>query len=234
MNHLNFHRITALLIFVSAMLSCNNKPAKRTKTKTIQSMSVPVSKENAVDLVSPKHLLPKKGFTEIRFGMITLWAHALETGRIINSDERGNSSDTLEIDYDLPESAEGQSLFIQSCKLQDVKIEFRYETSITLNMEGPHWALYDWKHYYSDWKELKSNQGKYKIPTLTRKESQRFPKYRDEELKQYVGWDTLVAEYPDSEIEIFKGVSRIYIRITGSKNKKKYQYIVSFYEPMGC
>ncbi len=234
MNHLKSSSFAALIL-VSVLFSCGHRPVKQ-KTKTIQSssISVPVTKEDAVDIVSPKQLLPKKDFTELHFDLITLWVHTLETGRIIDFDGRGNLKDTMEVEYDLPESVEGQSLFIKSCELQDVKIEFRYETSITLNMEGPHWDLYDWKHYYSDWKELKPNHGEYKIPTLTLKESQRFPKYKEEELKQYVNWDTLVAEYPDSEIGIYKGVSRVYIRITGIKHKKKYRYIISFYEPMGC
>lgn len=44
------------------------------------------------------------------------------------------------------------------------KVEFKYETSITIMDEGPHLDLTDWKHYHSEWIPAKMiSQGVFEI-----------------------------------------------------------------------
>ncbi len=229
------YKISAVFIgFAVFFCSCGSKTTAKSEKEIVKSEpmidSIPKNNEQNLDYKSP----PAKGGTELRFKMATLVVHLLETGRIFDFNGDGFPSDTLEVEYDLPESVQGQSIYIKTSELTDLKLEWRYETSLTLNMEGPHWDLYDWKHYYSPWKELKLKKGKYYVPELTRSETQIFPKYSEAELNEFVNLDSLRSEHSGSNADIFIGVSRIYLRITGMGKNRKHTYIVAFYEPMGC
>lgn len=236
MSRLNHFQVILLPIFISIVFSCNN--SLKEKDEQQPDLDTPINsepnKESSTQIISPKNTLPTKGFTEIKFENITILIHKLETGNIFDFDGNETSKDSVEIEYDIPESVEGQFLYVSKSNLTDVKLEFCHENSLSLHMEGPHWDLYDWKHYTSKWKMLRKQNGKYQLPEISRKERTRFPTYSEHDLREYVEWDTLVAQYPDSQIERFVGVSRIYVRITGFLNNKKYSYIAVLYEPMGC
>lgn len=123
--------------------------------------------------------------------------------------------------------------------ITDFKIYQRYETSITISDEGPHLDLTDWKHYESDWKELKLNESNECITADY--ESNKFVDVDISELKEAVRekggdyWYHLVkdiispSDYPSNI-----GISKVEFRITGIKNGKMVTRTVLFIPPLGC
>ncbi|HAK31782.1 MAG TPA: hypothetical protein DCO90_21680, partial [Sphingobacterium sp.] len=57
--------------------------------------------------------------------------------------------DTVEIEAEVGESIEGTYISILSDQVRDLKVEQRYETSVTIMNEGPHCDLTEWKHFNS-------------------------------------------------------------------------------------
>ena len=110
--------------------------------------------------------------------------------------------------------------------------------------EGPHCDLTDWKHYYSDYKLLKTNStGQFICDKYSEEEYEKFPKISIEDLKQKVKeqcgdeWLKLIekvkipTEYPSGV-----SISRYYLRVTGKRkdNGKTVRKLIFIETPMGC
>ena len=77
-----------------------------------------------------------------------------------------------------------------------IKIEQQMETSISLSGEGPHLDLLDWKHHYTDWKELKRiATHRWRSAEFSADELKSFPPFAVDEVKEQVR--TLLKDYPE-------------------------------------
>ena len=152
--------------------------------------------------------------------------------------------DTVEIYAEVGELIEGQLISISSELFSDFKVEQRYQTSITIMNEGPHCDLIEWKHFYSEWKNLKAiKSGQFKGDKYSEKESEKFPKITMEELREAVrehcseDWVMLLdnatkpTEYPSAV-----AISRYFLRITGKRkvDGQMVTKIIIIETPMGC
>lgn len=124
-------------------------------------------------------------------------------------------------------------------QLKDLKIEQRYETSVTIMDEGPHCDLLDWKHYDSPWITLRPiDEGLYKGVEYTMKEHEKFPKVTAAELKAAVekhcgeAWSKQVShpqKYPAGV-----GISTYFLKISGIKDGKPFIKNIIIDSPLGC
>jgi hypothetical protein len=150
--------------------------------------------------------------------------------------------DTSYIINESGEAVIGQKFKIISNQLTELKLEQRYETSVTISGDGPHCDLLEWKHYQSDWLELKPRIPRtYQISDYSDMEKEMFPIINmiefKEEIRKYCGegWDYLVenitkpTQYPS-----YVGISKIYLRISGYLNGQSFTKIVILEVAMGC
>ncbi|MBK8793756.1 MAG: hypothetical protein IPN59_11575 [Holophaga sp.] len=122
------------------------------------------------------------------------------------------------------------------------KIQFRYETSITIQHEGPHIDLINWKHYRSPWKTAMLNPERQFVCQLPDGLiSKKFPKVTMSEVRialakveptwvDHIKHVKAITEYP-----LDVGISRIYFRILAKRNNtwrlvKTFCYNIS----LGC
>lgn len=152
--------------------------------------------------------------------------------------------DTVYRVIELGETIEGQVLFIKTSELTDIKVAQRYETSITIMGEGPHCDLINWKHYDSEWKQLKKNEADaFVCETYEHADLEKFPEIDIDELKEAVKahcserWYELIkdinspTEYPSGV-----GISRYFLKVTGVRKQDKQivEKIIVLENPMGC
>jgi hypothetical protein len=168
--------------------------------------------------------------------------------RLVEYDTAGEmkeiQKDTAYVEAEVGENIEGQQLTINSDLLNDLKVEQRYETSVTIMDEGPHCDLTNWKHYYSDWHRLNSiGAGKYTCEKYTEQERQKFPGVSIQELRNAVAkhcgkeWTGFVSkvksptDYPSGV-----SISNYFLRISGIRkdNGRKIVKVIVIESPMGC
>lgn len=154
------------------------------------------------------------------------------------------SEHPIYVDLDLGESIENQIILLRGASPDlEFKIEQQFETSLTVMDEGPHLDLTDWKHYRSEWREIKKlDDNKFLALKLSEADSSRFPKVSMREIYREVSrrgddkWAKLarsaktVNDYP-----LGVGVSKISLRIKVREDKqwrviKRLEFII----PMGC
>lgn len=152
--------------------------------------------------------------------------------------------DTVTVWSELGTSTQDSWIGISSEKLTDIKVEECYETSITIQNEGPHCDLIDWKHFTSEWKSLKKNdKGNFITLSFTEEETNKFPSVKMDDLRKAVKkhcdkhWHDLVkdtkspTDYPSAV-----GISRLFIRITAINKETNTTVVktVIIITPMGC
>lgn len=153
-------------------------------------------------------------------------------------------TDTVYLYPELGETIENQSIKIISSVLNEVKIEQRFETSLTVNNEGPHCDLTNWKHHLSEWNEItKEDNNNFVTLSYTESDWKKFPNISMHEVKEAVKnicdeeWYELIknaeniGEYP---IEI--GISKIFLKVSGISTKTYLPItkIIVVIVPMGC
>ena len=181
--------------------------------------------------------------TKIKFADFTLtisqlviWDEKKELDKI--------QKDSVYLSVELGETVEEQLISIKTTQLTNIKIEQRYETSITIMDEGTHCDLTEWKHYYSEWKHLKKiNTEQFICEKYDESDWVKFPKIDIDELKGEVKkqcgdrWYDLVkdikspTEYPSGV-----SISRYFLRVIGlnKENGQVITKIIIFETPMGC
>ena len=182
---------------------------------------------------------------KIEFDEITIELPEVKSDNIANNSVTyiGNDTAIVDIEYDFtPVGIEGKIIIIKNTNLKNIKLFQGYETSITIMDEGPHLDLIDWKHYYSEWSELKSlNNNYYRINSYTYEESQKFIEINMEKLKDAVliygddRWYDLVRESTSlTEYPCGVKISKIFIKISGEKEQNTLDKLIIFNIPMGC
>lgn len=153
-------------------------------------------------------------------------------------------NDTAYVTLDLSGTLEGKFLKIFHKKYQKVEVFQCYENSVTIMDEGPHCDLTEWKHYYSEWKELPyfSDKNSFKTFKHSEQDSERFISIKIEELKKAVAnfcgerWSNLINNIKHAN-EYPSGIttSRILLKIIlTDKNNHITKKLIVFELPMGC
>lgn len=151
--------------------------------------------------------------------------------------------DTAKVHLELGETIEGKTLRIKSLTDGVLKVYQRFESSVTVMNEGPHCDLINWKHYDSEWKELKIEGGEFLTDTYSKEDWEKFIEVDMGELLEAVRsecgepWAELVKE-AKSPTEYPYGVStsRVFLKIEcyNPNDKTTTERIISFAIPMGC
>ena len=229
-----------LLTLAFGLCSCNRHPID-SKSTSIDSIKVDTSDLSILNapIVSDGDLGDTS--TTIKFNEITI-----KLSRLIPFDEHNSlnqiQQDSCYIIADIGETIVGGQLTISSNILTDLKVEQRYETSVSISNEGPHCDLTDWKHFLSDWQSLKPEHlDTYKCLNYTDNEKEKFPQIDINELKSRVKtqcgdeWYELVKNITrPTQDPSWVGISRIYLRVTGKLKGKSITKIIVIEEAMGC
>jgi hypothetical protein len=235
-----------LTIFIlTPFFGCNNTTT--TKTESNKSDRISVDTVNTLSKVTDDTQFNAEeladSITQIKFSDFTLTIN-----RLVVWDEKKAldkiQKDTVSLYVELGETIEGQSISIETNKWTDIKVEQRYETSVTIMNEGPHCDLTNWKHYYSEWRQLsKNDNGNFICNKYEERDWEKFPKIDINELKEQVKkqcgdtWFYLVksvktpTEYPSGV-----SISRYFLRIIGrdKNNGELITKIIILESPMGC
>ena len=149
--------------------------------------------------------------------------------------------DSVFIYPELGETPEGMVFQItESVKI--IKITQHYRTTISISEEGPHWDLFDWKHYISPKLNLKVNDGYFSILKYSGNERNRFPEYTEKELTDYVKKHTpamlplLYNNEKFSKDALYHSISEIFLTITYTKpdSEEILTQVIVFNLPLGC
>ncbi len=121
-------------------------------------------------------------------------------------------------------------------------VEMRFETSISVSMEGPHWELDDFAHYVSPWMPARTIEG-LTLPTLTNDDHRRFPVVAPDQLSDAIA-DRLSGFYDDIgaptcatpwSAPCFVGVSTVWLRVSAYRDGELVESrLVEAAVPMGC
>ncbi|MBA2734468.1 MAG: hypothetical protein H0U54_16525 [Acidobacteria bacterium] len=148
------------------------------------------------------------------------------------------------VDLDLSESIENQIILLRgTIPEREFKLEQQFETSLAISDEGPHLDLVDWKHYRSEWREIKKlENNKFLTLKLTEADASRFPHVTMQEIYQEVlkeggnRWANLVrAAKTINDYPIGISVSKISLRIKVREGERwRVLKRLEFTIPMGC
>ena len=178
---------------------------------------------------------------------ITFKEFIIEIDGIEVWDEVGNlrkvQNDTVTVYLELGETIEGQSIKIVQQNEGEIKIFQHFENSVTVMNEGAHCDLTEWKHFNSDWKELKIRNGKFLTDSYSEKDRERFIDVDMNELQEAVrnmcgeGWTELIKDVKSpTEYPCGVSMSRIFLKIEfdNQNDGTLKEKIISFEIPMGC
>jgi hypothetical protein len=125
----------------------------------------------------------------------------------------------------------------------EFKVEQRIETSMTIQNEGPHLDLIDWKHYYSPWVPLDElGANRYRVREVSEQDKTSFPAAGPEEIRAAVRsaggeeWARLVKNVRrPGDAPAAVGVSKISLRVSVRDGSGwRVISLIEFSVPMGC
>jgi hypothetical protein len=240
-------KITFILTTFIIFYSCN-KVSTNAEIATTKPDSINTSNKISSQTLKPEEILQSEETEEDTITDIKFRELSISISRLLVFDEEKKldqvQNDTVNIYAELGETIESQKIKVLSNQIKDFTIEQRYETSITITNEGPHCDLTEWKHYYSDWKTLKTNEsGKFICDKYSEKEYTKFPEVKIEELKEKVKTECGDEMYKlisknkkiiENNSEV--GISRYFLKIRGKHkdNGKIITKIIIIETPMGC
>jgi hypothetical protein len=237
-------RYLLTLLIIAILCSCSNPSGNGIGSATTTSTDTPATSTTATtQALSTNERSEADTIITIAFNELSLSISRLA---IFDEGDRMAKSgiDTVTITAELGESIEGQLITIANSQLTNLTIEQRYETSVTIAGEGPHCDLLDWKHFYSDWKPLPQNsKGQFTCHQYTVKDAEKFPAISMDSLRQQVKqqcgdeWAKPIANAKTlSERPINVGISRYYLRVTGTRkdNGQSLTKLIIVNMPMGC
>lgn len=241
-------KIAIIVLALTTIFSCDNSTStKKTdvlnKNDSVYTDTSDVTKERVEIINKSKNEVLEDTTTDIKFSELSISINRLI---VFDEDKKLNKTqkDTVNLYSELGETIEGQTVSISTTQLINLTIEQRFETSVTIMDEGPHCDLIDWKHFDSDWKQLKSNNvGQFICDSYSEKDCEKFPNIPISELrkgvKEHCGekWLDFIkkikspTEYPSGV-----GVSRYFLRLTGQRkdNGQTVTKLIIFEVAMGC
>lgn len=165
----------------------------------------------------------------------------------IIGDEQVSTHASASIDaiLEIGESVQGKTIRIRHhSKYKRIKVYQRHENSISIQAEGPHCDLLDWKHFYSAWEPLKASKKKGVFETITYndKAKSKFIKVDEKAFKNAVKehcgdvWHDLVKdEKKINNGTSTIGISKIYFKVIfTTMYDEDIEKIIAFDVPMGC
>lgn len=234
--------LPSILVLSVLHILCSCSPSSTGKTETTQQHSMIRDSADSPTVKPAVELIPDTA-TRIRFSEFSLTVN-----RLVVYEEDATTAirntDSLQIGAEMGETIEGQLISISDNQLKGIKIEQRYETSITIMNEGPHCDLTEWKHFYSEWKPLKQNkEGQFICDSYTEADYTKFPDVAIEDLKRaakdYCGkdWYALIEDIKSpNEYPSAVWISQYQLRISGQRkdNGKPVTKLIYISVPMGC
>ena len=239
-------RNNIILIFTIVLFGCGED--KKTSTiKNEQESSTIIEEVDTSITVKEIAELKTKNETQSNDNLlkISFEEFSIEIDSVEVWDEEGKlkeqQKDTAKIYLELGETIEGQILKVHEIKKGEIRIYQRFENSVTVMNEGPHCDLTEWKHYNSDWKELKIENGQFLTDSYSEEDWEKFIEVDMTELREAVrkqcgdGWAEHVKNVKSpTEYPCGVSTSRIFFKITFSAQDTVIERIVSFEIPMGC
>lgn len=157
----------------------------------------------------------------------------------IPTPEGFESTIQIELEHDADQFDVQVALINAKTKL---RVEQCYETSISVQDEGPHLDLVNWKHYVSDWVVIPSiKSGGFRSRVISKEESKRFPdvdlsSVMEEIKRQDPKWLNVVINAKSiRDFPFVIGVSVVSFRISAWVGGKWIPiHIVHCKRPMGC
>lgn len=234
------------ILSLTTLCYCNNSSTNKIATAQIDSIvnnTTIISNQTSNASAFTNENDDVDTITTIKFNELSITINRLI---IYDEDKKIDQiqKDSVEIYAELGETIEGQLISISSDQLTNLRVEQRYETSVTIMNEGPHCDLIDWKHFYSDWNKLQANsKGQFICDKYSLKDHEKFPEIPIDDLKQKVkeqcgdDWFKLVekvkfpTEYPSGV-----SISRYYLKVTGQRkdNQQTITKLIIIEMPMGC
>lgn len=152
--------------------------------------------------------------------------------------------DTTELYLDLESELDTFLIYWKNESIISYSIQEQYLTVLSLQDEGPHVELYDWKNYTSPWSKVDSVfKGAYLVKKISKNEASQFPAFTKQELISYLAsnvsedWAHKISN-PETghwtdKFWIGVGIRRILIRLILSNGQQITKMLV-VYPPMGC
>ncbi len=231
-------RLIFSFFILSFTLCCNEtKPVSQKALADTYSITKTQTIKKNIDSSQVLHL--KFAEIEVIFDSLKLWDYEKDdVGQLQNI-----NGDSITVFIDLGDDLQQQTFSLKYSKIiNDIKIEQSYMTSMSIQGEGPHLDLIDWKHYQSDWKTINkiSNDNNYKCLSYSESEQTLFPEVTLEDVKNEIietenhkEWlSYLDNKYPFGTVMI----SHYFIKISGidKKTGKKILKTIIFEMAMGC
>lgn len=237
-----------ILILTITLLGCQEE--KKTSLNPSEQVSVPATNNDnnsktLVEVVEPKtESKPQQNDNSLK---IRFEEFIIEIDSIGVWDEDGKltqlQKDTARIFLELGETIEGRTFQIQQIEKGDIQIYQRFENSVTVMNEGPHCDLTEWKHYNSDWEQLKIENEQFVTTSYSEADLEKFIKVDMLELQEAVKkqcgdeWAKHVNDVTSpNEYPCGVSTSRIFLKIefNGQDSMDLKKRIISFEIPMGC
>jgi len=180
--------------------------------------------------------------------------HGLQAIQIVRHDPENEITETtfeglkktvIDVDLELGESIENQMILLRPFQgdSREFKIEQQFETSMAIGDEGPHWDFVNWKHYTSEWREIKKlEDNKFLTSKVPEQDATNFPSVTPQEIYQLVTkegnerWAALARQCNSpNDGPCYVGLSRISFRIS-AKDKGEWKVIhrINYSIPLGC
>jgi hypothetical protein len=184
-----------------------------------------------------------KSVFKIDLGEIVVSIYDIEFWDGENNIKKFNNDSVL-VYLELGEVIEENKINVETNNFKIISIRQSFETSITVMNEGPHLDLTEWKHYRSDWFNLKEvsensfmtvvfkNENKEKfIPVEISEVYDAVKEYGGESWYEHAKTSKNIYEYPFGV-----GVSRYFIEIVleNVDTNKAIRKMIVFYSPLGC
>jgi hypothetical protein len=158
------------------------------------------------------------------------------------------TGDTVSITLDLGETIEDSLFTLSKPNGYAVQVFHRYQTSVVIEDEGPHWDLTAFKHYDSEWHEIaltdRDSRGSlvFNGPNYSQADWDRKPSYTNTELFDFLNSRKmgdlavrLASPKKDEFIRANSSISSIFFKLLVTRpNGSQYIRYVEFEIPMGC
>jgi hypothetical protein len=186
-----------IILAVITLYSCTNTTSKKPEvlksSKTANTTSGAINDTSARVAASSLNSESSEYVTEIidtitdiNFNELSV---AIDRLQIYDPERKFNDvqKDTAYVYAEIGETIEDQKITIWTRQLKDVNVEQRFETSVTIQDEGPHCDLINWKHFDSEWKSLTQySVGKFIGDRYSEEEHRQFPDIKIKELRKSV------------------------------------------------
>lgn len=155
----------------------------------------------------------------------------------INQLNLTGANDTFYYDEDFFETIDGQRVDINDNIANNYKIEFSYETSISImNKHDKYCELNSGKHNYYPWQNLTINNNSFVIPSIDREKLTSINNYYYQNILNDIinNCDTSLIESLSDSTKIFEVTSvvitKYYLKLSNAKSTK----IISISAVLGC